>query len=188
MFKDVGIDWIDNIQFIDPYNGFAVGATGGTLSKSIDGSGDFRLVAAFNTDTTSYVDTTVTKGTTYWYRVRSFNANGNSAFSLEASAIAGAISAIANEKDVLTRFVLEQNYPNPFSPNTVIQYSIPEASQVKLTVFDLLGRELKILVNGRQEAGSYQVQFESQGMPAGLHFYCLRWAAPSLVQPTGKTS
>ncbi|HEX9971473.1 MAG TPA: T9SS type A sorting domain-containing protein [bacterium] len=71
-------------------------------------------------------------------------------------------------------FSLAQNYPNPFNPSTIIQYSIPKASQVELKIFDLLGRELKVLVTGKQEAGSYQVQFDSQGLPAGLYFYRLR--------------
>ena len=73
-----------------------------------------------------------------------------------------------------TLFALEQNYPNPFNPSTVIQYSIPKAFHVDLTVFDLLGRELKMLVNGKHEAGTYQVNFDSQHLPAGLYCYRLR--------------
>ncbi len=70
--------------------------------------------------------------------------------------------------------MLEQNYPNPFNPSTVIRYSIAHASSVELKVFDLLGKEIKLLVTGRQEAGSYQVKLDSQGLTAGLYFYRLR--------------
>jgi len=71
-------------------------------------------------------------------------------------------------------FQLFQNYPNPFNPGTTIQYSIPNASFVELKVFDLLGRELCVLVNKKQEAGTYQVQFDGQNLPAGLYFYRLQ--------------
>ena len=69
---------------------------------------------------------------------------------------------------------MSQNFPNPFNPTTIIQYSIPNAAEVELTLFDLLGRELKVLVVGKQEAGYYQVQLNSAGLTPGLYFYRLR--------------
>ncbi len=79
-------------------------------------------------------------------------------------------------------FILYQNYPNPFNPNTTIKYSIPNIEtanvNVKLTVYDILGREIKTLVNANQGVGKYSVQFNattaSGGLPSGVYFYTLR--------------
>ncbi len=72
-------------------------------------------------------------------------------------------------------FRLEQNYPNPFNPATVISYQLPASSNVKLVIYDILGRELQTLVNTRQEAGRYDVQFSVNNSPlsSGIYFYRL---------------
>jgi hypothetical protein len=68
---------------------------------------------------------------------------------------------------------LEQNYPNPFNPSTTIAFSLPRASEVKLGVFDLLGRELKVLVQGRREGGVHAVTLDARGMASGMYLYRL---------------
>lgn len=70
-------------------------------------------------------------------------------------------------------FVLFQNYPNPFNPSTTISFDIPKRSQVRLVVYDVLGREVKTLVDGDKPAGSYQVTFDASGLPSGVYFYRL---------------
>jgi hypothetical protein len=78
----------------------------------------------------------------------------------------------ANEKIVrIMTFSFSQNYPNPFNPTTKIQYQLPELSKVKLTVYDMLGREIKTLVNEEKPAGSYEVKFDGTGLPSGIYFY-----------------
>jgi hypothetical protein len=73
-----------------------------------------------------------------------------------------------------TKYGLEQNYPNPFNPATNIDYSIPEAGFVKLTVYDLVGREVLTLVNGTQPAGTYTAVFDAENIPTGVYFYTLQ--------------
>ncbi|MBK7106022.1 MAG: S8 family peptidase [Ignavibacteriae bacterium] len=63
------------------------------------------------------------------------------------------------------------NYPNPFNPSTTIKYQIPEKTIVKLSVFDVLGREVAQLVNEEQDAGKYSVQFNATNYASGIYFY-----------------
>jgi hypothetical protein len=73
-------------------------------------------------------------------------------------------------------FELAQNYPNPFNPTTILIYQLPITSDVKLEVFDLLGRKAATLVNTRQEAGSYSISLNASayGLTSGVYFYRLQ--------------
>jgi len=70
-------------------------------------------------------------------------------------------------------YELSQNYPNPFNPSTTIRYSIPNSGKVKLVVYDVLGREVKTLINQEQNAGTYSVDFNAEGLSSGVYFYRL---------------
>jgi len=79
---------------------------------------------------------------------------------------------------IVTVYALEQNYPNPFNPSTTIRYSIPVVGKVKLTLYNLLGSEVAVLVNEQQEAGNHTVQFSTEVLGAnlrsGIYFYTLK--------------
>ena len=72
-----------------------------------------------------------------------------------------------------TVYSLSQNYPNPFNPATTIEYQIPKQSLVKITIFDLLGREITTLVNEQKGSGTYSVKFEASSLSGGVYFYKL---------------
>ncbi len=90
----------------------------------------------------------------------------------------GIITSISDIASVVpTSFRLDQNYPNPFNPNTVIEYQIPGVGTrhaVSLRVYDLLGREVTILVNEEKPAGSYQVTWDASYLSSGVYFYQIR--------------
>jgi predicted acyl esterase len=71
------------------------------------------------------------------------------------------------------RFSLEQNYPNPFNPSTVISYSLGSAEQVELKIYDILGREVRSLLNEFKPAGNYSVEFNASGLASGVYFYTI---------------
>jgi len=73
-----------------------------------------------------------------------------------------------------TKFMLEQNFPNPFNPSTTINYALNQSGIVTLKVYNLLGQEVRTLVNGFQNAGSYHTTFNAQGLSSGIYFYRLQ--------------
>jgi len=78
---------------------------------------------------------------------------------------------VNGDNTIPNTFSLSQNYPNPFNPTTIIQYSIKEVSNVKLRVYDMLGREVKTLVNQQQSAGRYNIEFNAANLSSGVYFY-----------------
>ena len=79
-----------------------------------------------------------------------------------------------------TAFSLSQNYPNPFNPQTAIRYQVSGVTDVKLVVYDLLGREVATLVNEKKTVGSHEVSFDGAGLASGVYFY--RLTAGTFVQ------
>lgn len=72
------------------------------------------------------------------------------------------------------KFVLNQNYPNPFNPSTILSYDLKTNANVKLTVFNLVGQSVRVLVDGYQNAGYYEVSFDATDLPAGIYLYKLQ--------------
>jgi ELWxxDGT repeat protein len=99
---------------------------------------------------------------------------GGGLVQLEAS-LATAVDA---SEALPSGYALEQNYPNPFNPVTTIRYAVPAAVRVRLAVFDLLGREVALLVDGLAEAGNHEAVFDATGLPSGTYIY--RMEAPGL--------
>jgi subtilisin family serine protease/photosystem II stability/assembly factor-like uncharacterized protein len=75
------------------------------------------------------------------------------------------------DKNLPFRAILDQNYPNPFNPRTKIRFQVPGVSLVKLTVYDVLGREVVTLVNERRVAGAYEESFDGSRLASGVYFY-----------------
>ncbi len=73
-----------------------------------------------------------------------------------------------------THYKLEQNFPNPFNPETSIRYNISKTSLVTLKVYDILGRQVQTLVNGMQTPGQYTVNFNAKKFASGVYLYRLQ--------------
>jgi len=91
---------------------------------------------------------------------------------------------LKNKQPELKGFCLNQNYPNPFNPSTIISYTVEtvESVSVKLYLFDMLGREVKTLVDKKQNAGSYSVEWRPEKLPSGVYYYQLHAGKYSQVR------
>jgi hypothetical protein len=115
----------------------------------------------------SWADNTdLSNGVTYSYSLVTVSTNG-------ARAEIATQSATPHSDVVPAEFALEQNYPNPFNPTTTISFTLPEAGTAHLTVFDLTGRQIALLVNGNLSAGTHRVDFDGSALPSGIYYYRL---------------
>jgi hypothetical protein len=89
------------------------------------------------------------------------------------SAINDVYTGIKQISDLPSDFSLSQNFPNPFNPVTKILVTLPERSEIKLKVFDILGNEIRVLANGEFEAGGYEFLFNATDLPSGVYIYSL---------------
>ncbi len=78
------------------------------------------------------------------------------------------------------QFRLDQNYPNPFNPVTTISFSVPERSRVSLKVYDILGKEVSVLLNEDKSAGTYNIRFNAGTLASGVYLY--RLETPAFAQ------
>jgi predicted GH43/DUF377 family glycosyl hydrolase len=85
------------------------------------------------------------------------------------------LTGVADREQIIpVGFALAQNYPNPFNPSTTIKFDLPKALAVRLSVYDMLGRQVSVLVNERSEAGVHEVKFDGSNLASGVYFYRLQ--------------
>lgn len=128
----------------------------------VDGSGTTAELSSY-----SFIDEKPLPGTSY-YRLKQIDYDGS--FKI--------YNTIKVELSTVTDYDLEQNYPNPFNPSTKISYAITRAGHVNLTVYNLLGSEVVVLVNENQEAGWHTVEFNTEKLEnklgSGIYLYTLK--------------
>lgn len=86
----------------------------------------------------------------------------------------GAVVSVEDGHTVPSEYRLSANYPNPFNPSTTIAYDLPHPGHVSITVYDMMGREMAVLVNEYRSAGRHQVVFHANGLPSGTYLYRLQ--------------
>lgn len=124
------------------------------------------------TGETTYTDITPPSSNSYWYFVTAVSRNNVESDPLE-SVEAGIVVSNEEEVAVVKEFSLSQNYPNPFNPATNITFILPESGFTELKIFDLLGREVATLIDGRKSAGEHTVQFNAASLSSGIYIYRL---------------
>lgn len=121
----------------------------------VPGVGNSSMTTNYN-----YVDDNL-ESRKYYYRLNQHDIDGRSKYSVIVSAIIGS----------KTDYALGQNYPNPFRTETTIQYTIARPEQVNITLFDMNGRTIKVLVNASKEAGTHAVSFHTGSLTTGIYYY-----------------
>jgi len=188
-----GFGWsVDNIVpgIPGPLALLSTGETGVEIGWEASMDNDFQyfevhrsLDPDFNTETIQptvdpdFVDTDVNVGDTYYYMVTAVDANGN--VSEGTNVISTSIVSVNDEQALPTAFGLSQNYPNPFNPTTSITFALPEASQVSLEIYNILGQKVRTLVNGFTPAGYITTSWDGldqngQNLSSGTYIYRLQ--------------
>lgn len=111
----------------------------------------------------SFTDANLQAGK-YTYRLKQTDFDGTTAYSKEVEADVAQIVSYA----------LDQNFPNPFNPSTSISYRIPEAADVVIKIYDVMGTEVTTLVNSKQEAGAHSVVFDAAKLSSGSYIYTIK--------------
>ncbi len=124
----------------------------------------------------TYEDNTVASGI-YSYRLKQVDFNGTSVYS----------KTVEVNTNTLSEFALNQNYPNPFNPTTKISFSVPQTSNVNLSVFNVLGEKVAVLINGVRSPGKYDLDFNGSGLTSGVYIYRME-AVPVTGQAAGFVS
>jgi hypothetical protein len=129
-----------------------------------------------NSEYNSNYDMSRLTGTHSFFRVRVIwekELNGKTA--LYESNAYDHLSNIRNVSSAPEDFKLFQNYPNPFNPSTIIKYNIPKSGKVKLIMYDMLGKEITVLIDGKQNTGTYEIIFNSEDLTSGVYLYQLQF-------------
>jgi photosystem II stability/assembly factor-like uncharacterized protein len=164
--------WLRGVSFTDANTGTAVG-DGSTIVHTTDGGASWKLQSSgrayglFNGEMSHLFGVSFTDASTG-------TAVGDLGTILRTNTGGLTFVKELRSRDIAPQLALHQNYPNPFNPSTTIKYELPKASDIRLSVYDILGREVYVLVNERREAGSYEVKFEAAGLSSGVYIYRLQ--------------
>ena len=135
------------------------------------------IVINFFTAENSYYDafTILEPGTTYHWKVRAFSYYNGFDWSdvWEFNTISRGNNKPTEENQLPKNYSLHQNYPNPFNPVTKIRYELPKESYVKLSIFDITGKEVDVLADGILSAGYHDVFWNAANTGSGVYFYRL---------------
>lgn len=137
-------------------------------------------VQRFSVSDTSYtLSTALDTETPYYWRVKPTMGSKDGSWSVTYSFTTG-LTTSTEQSDLPTSFSLSQNYPNPFNPSTQIQFTIPQASRVKIEVFNVLGQSVGVLVNGVRQQGTHSIEFSGDNLSSGVYMY--RMSTPTYSQ------
>jgi hypothetical protein len=124
----------------------------------VEGHGNSNSPKEYN-----FKDSEINSAGTYSYRLKQIDNDGVYEFS----------KTIEVNFNVPSNFGLSQNYPNPFNPSTTISFNLPESGKVTLKIYNIIGKEIKTLVEGYREAGIHTFNFNAEGYPSGMYLYSL---------------
>ncbi len=159
----IDIDEFTVIKYGNPYPWLIVEEPSGSIGPNSTGN----VILSFNT-------VGVLSDSYFGLMTVTTNNDGVNKFEVPIELNVSNIVSNEDDEDVASSFQLKQNYPNPFNPSTTINFVLPEASEVSLKVFNMLGQEVATLVDGRMTAGAQSLQFDASGLASGAYVYTLK--------------
>jgi photosystem II stability/assembly factor-like uncharacterized protein len=158
------IHGLNSIHFTNNNTGWAVGDNG-KIVKTIDGGITWVTQLSFTNSIFSSV---------YFFDENVGWIVGESGSILKTTN--GGVTFVEQKDidEIPTAYYLSQNYPNPFNPSTTIKFSIPSSGYATLKIYNTLGEEVAVLLNKELTSGSYEVEWNAEGLPSGVYFYQLR--------------
>jgi len=132
------------------------------------------VIATVNSSIYEYTDGDIsltTNGNYVYYFVEGYNGSYSGASNIGLVRGYFYKENIYSKDNAQIKFNLNQNYPNPFNPSTMIKYQIPEDGFVTLKVYDVLGKEIKTIINEQKLAGEYEVKFDAVDLAGGVYIY-----------------
>jgi hypothetical protein len=154
---EIALKWDDNSDIEDGY----------VIERRISSAGTFSVIDTVVSDSEEYVDSGLGEDD-YTYRVKAVLGEESSAYSESVSSV---VTSTESAPGVPTDYALGQNYPNPFNPSTNIQFALPVAGPTRMVVFDVLGREVGVLLNKMLQAGYHELIFDASDLPGGIYLY-----------------
>lgn len=152
--------------------------TGYKIYRSIASPSNFVVIGSVSANTNTFIDNSVLLGGggPAYYKVTAINGTRESVFSNTIYVIVNMAEKIKlqDEINIESYYRLDQNFPNPFNPSTKITFTLRENSFVTLKVFDILGKEVAVLINEVLIEGNHQVEFNGSNLESGIYFYEIR--------------
>jgi hypothetical protein len=156
--NEITLTWTDNSKREEGY----------VIERKQSPDSSFTVIDTLEGSGSEYVNTSIEQSGTYTYRIKAYKDSVESIYSNEASL---SIVGIQEDELIPTEYSIGQNYPNPFNPTTKIKFALPKTALTKIIIYDLLGREIRTLINKKLEAGYHEINFDAYNLPAGIYFY-----------------
>ena len=160
-------------------------AANSTYEVQLAENPNFQSAKTFSSSKSNMLVSGLVGGKSYFWKVRSRDGTGNTSYYSGTGQFRVNSSVTAVEEEVIpTQFELSQNYPNPFNPTTKISYALPQNSYVSIKVYDMLGREVKALVNNEMLAGNHSINWngdDNNGIKVASGTYIYRITASNFV-------
>lgn len=158
--NEITLTWKDNSEVEDGY----------VIERKLGDEESYSVIDTLKGSGTEYIDKNAVQNQTCFYRIKAYKDAAESEYSNETSIFITGFH-VENTEKIPSEYSISQNYPNPFNPTTKIRFALPKTNFTKITMYDLLGREIMTLVNKKLQAGFHEINIEIGNLTSGVYLY-----------------